>query len=306
MVLFLVTIAWIGFYIKNHWTDFAPAKTIVWPYILLLLAISLIYIIVQGLVLKVTLEPFKIRLKFFEWFGITVITFLGNYIFPFSGFGFRAAYLKKTYGFNYTSFIGSLVAIYLTEFFLFTLGGLIGLWSWYKATGFVDYKILTLFLAVFSICTVFLFFSPKLPVFQSKFLIHLNRVLHSFYFIKTDNNLMRKLLVIVLSEVILFSAIFFFAYRALHFPVSYLTSMIAAALSLYSLLIRITPASFGFYEAMVIYTTKLADLTVANGLLVAMVTRVVSMIWVFALWPLFGYFLLFGRRKHSFLQKPPK
>ncbi len=285
-------VGWVVIYLKNHWSDFVAIEAIVWPYVVLLLSASLIYIIVQGLVLKVTLKPFGIRLKFFEWFGITILTFLGNYIFPFSGFGFRAAYLKKRYGFSYASFVGSLAAIYLTEFFLFTLGGLIGLWGWYKATGFVDYKILTLFLAVFSFCAVFLFFSPRLPTFKNKSLIHLKNVLESLYLIKTNIPLMRQLLMIVTMEVLLFSTIFFLAYRALNFPVSFPSSMIAAALSLYSLLIRVTPASFGFYEATVIYTTKLLSLTIANGLMVAMVTRVVNIVWVFALAPFFSYFLI--------------
>ena len=62
--LFAGIVVWIIWFIKNHWQDFTAIETIVWPYIIILLIIAFLYIIIQGLVLKVTLEPFDIRLKF--------------------------------------------------------------------------------------------------------------------------------------------------------------------------------------------------------------------------------------------------
>lgn len=294
ITLFLGLLAWVSFYIKNNWADFRTIEGINWSYLLILMVLAIIYIVVQGLVLKIIVKPFGVTLKFFEWLGIAILTLLGNYIFPFSGFGFRAAYLKKAHGFNYTSFVGSLAAVYVIEFFVFTLSGLIGLWYWYETTGFFDSKLLTLFIVVFAVCLLLLCFSPQMPDTKNKFLSQLKQTLQSFYLVKTNTQLMRQLLIIVILEVLISSAIFFCAYRALHFSVSYFSAMVTNALSLYALLIRITPASFGFYEGSIVYTTKLINLTVANGLLVAMVTRLVSMIWVLALGPVFS-FILIGR-----------
>ena len=137
-------------------------------------------------------------------------------------------------------------------------------------------------------------------------MIRFMNVLESLYKVKTNTVLMRKLLLIVAGEVIFYAGIFYLTYQALHFNVSYLSSLIVGSLSLYSLLIRITPASFGFYEATVVYTTKILNLSVANGLLVAMTTRIVNMVWVFILGPAFSYFMIIAPRRTDLLPKSGK
>lgn len=281
-----------GFYLKEHWQDFLTIKTLSWQYVPILVTLGLVYIIIQGLILKTTLQPFKINLKFAEWFGITIITLLGNYIFPFSGLGFRAAYLKRKYRFQYTHFLSTSAAIYMVEFLVFTFGGLIGLFSWYWQSQFIDLKLLTFFGLIMIFCLVFMIFSPKLPFFKNKYYVKFMGLMESFYQVKGNRWLLKRLFTIVIIEFIISVAIFYFAYRAFDFPVSYLNSMVVSALSLYALLFRVTPASFGFYEGSIVYTAKLLNLTVANGLLVAMVTRLVNMIWVFLLGPIFGFFML--------------
>lgn len=299
-ILFLALLGWMGFYIKSHWQDFLAIQTMSWRYVPLLTVLGLLYILIQGLILKFMLQPFKINLKFPEWFGITIITLLGNYIFPFSGLGFRAAYLKKKHQFQYTHFLSTLAAIYMIEFLIFTLGGLVGLFSWYLTTKFIDFKLLSFFGFILVFCLTFMIFSPKLPVLKNKIYMKFVGLMESFSQLKNNRSLLEKLFVSVVVEFFISVAIFYFVYRALNLPITYLNAMVVAALSLYALLFRITPASFGFYEASIVYTTKLLNLTVANGLLVAMVTRLTNMVWVFVLGPIFSYFIL-SRKKPKVL-----
>jgi uncharacterized protein (TIRG00374 family) len=180
----------------------------------------------------------------------------------------------------------------MVEFFIFTLGGFLGLFSWYLNTGFIDYKLLGFFSLIFLFCLIFMIFSPRLPAFKNKYYLKFAGLLESFHQIKSNRWLLKRLFVIVIIEFIISVALFYFSYLAFNFQVTFLNSMVVAALALYALLFRITPASFGFYEGSIVYTTRLLNLTVANGLLVALMTRLVNMIWVFILGPIFGFFLL--------------
>ena len=73
------------YYLKNHLSDFKQIALINPIYLIPLVIISLIVSITNGLIVKYLAEPFKIKLKFKEWFGLSVITSFYNMITPFRG-----------------------------------------------------------------------------------------------------------------------------------------------------------------------------------------------------------------------------
>jgi len=291
-LLFSLLLFWIGLYVKGHLSGFQDIRSLSLKYFFILPFFYFMYFLLQGFILKTVVEPFGIRLKFNEWFGIIMITLMGNCLVPFGGFGFRATYLKRIHAFDYTHFISTLGAIYLIEFLIFTLGGFIGLGLLYFNSGIFDLPITILTSVVFSISATVLIFSPHLPRLKNAILQRINAVLESWRTIKMNYKLIKRLLWLTLLEFLLVSYIFYFAFHSFNFGISFVNTFLTVCLSDYSLFIRLLPASFGLYEGAIVYSSRLFNLTVAQGLLVAVANRAASLFLIFTLGPLYCFILI--------------
>lgn len=297
LLVLSLLLVWISFYVKSHLGEFKDINQISPSNLFFLIGFTFLYFLVQGLILRTILEPFGVHLKFREWFGITMITLLGNFLIPFGGFSFRATYLKKVYSFDYTYFVSTLGAILLFEFLIFTSGGLLGL-----LVSFLQFQrfnpILTaLLLMIFIICGFFLLFSPPLPNFKSKVYLRLRGVIESWYNLKKNQKFLKTLFALTFWEWIFSSAMFYFAFSAFDFKITFVDAFLPATLSTYSLLIRLLPASFGFYEGAIVAASNFLGFNISQGLLVTAATRFASVLWIFTLGPIFSYILIRGQSK---------
>ncbi|MCL5407047.1 MAG: flippase-like domain-containing protein [Patescibacteria group bacterium] len=293
IVVFLSLLVLVVYFVKGHSAEFQNIRFISREYLLVILICVFIYFLIQGIILKLLLEIFNIKLQFKEWFGITAVTLMGNYLIPFGGFGFRAAYLKKVYKFKYTHFIGTLGGMYLIEFTIFGLGGLLGLAAAYASHHFFNLKLLLLFVSVILGCIGFIILAPRFPRFsKNKYLMILSRVFESLKQFKEHPSIIYKLILMTLMELLFFTLIFFFSYQALNLKVSLGESFLVAGLSGYAFFIRLLPASFGFYEGAVVYTSHFLGLDVTQGLMVAALTRVGMIFWAFTLGVIFSLIIL--------------
>lgn len=300
IVSILITISFaflLFYYIRKNWNDFTSIRLVSVRYLIILGVLGLVNLIFQGLSLYIIVRPFGIYLKWKEWLGITTWTLLGNYVFPFGGLGFRAAYLKKVYRFDYTHFISTLAALYIIQFLIYSISGLIGLVFIYKSNGVFDYKIMALLVIIALLCFIFIFISPKLPVYKNSIYQRLVGVINSFYKIKKNKKLMWQLTFLNFVSFLLSTLIFFFSYKALNFNINFSNILTVSALSAYTLLVKITPASFGIYEGIIVYSTRMLNLTIADGLTIAAITRLVSLVWIILLGPYFGYILFYKKKK---------
>ncbi len=296
LAAFLFIVIFFIYYIRSHWSEFQGINIVSWPSAIILFVIVPINILIQGLILKVLMEPFGVKLKFNEWLGLMVLTLLGNILIPFGGFGFRAVYLKKYYNFEYTDFFTTTMAVWLINFTIFTIGGIIGLIYLFWQSKIIDINLMAIFGGVLSGCLIVWFFPFKIPSSKNKIIHYFGLLTKSWQFIKTDQLLIKRLTQLITWQVLVLSSIFFFAYQTFGFKVSFIGSFLPACLSLYTFFIRIVPASLGIYEMAVIYPSQVLGLNVAQGLSVAFLTRIAIYSWIFALGLVFGYILL---RKNS-------
>lgn len=290
--LLIVLVSLSYFYIKKNLILFNDWKHLNIFYLSILIVLNYIFVVIQGLVLKAILKPYKIFLEFKEWFGLTVATLMFNYLFPFGGLGFRAAYLKRRYNFDYTYFVSTLAAITLVEFLMLTLGGLITLVSWYFSHGTINWLIAILLVCVAIFCLSIVFFTIKLPTTKYKILEFIKRVVNSWYELRKNKELLTELIRLIFWQSIISAVIYFMAFRTFNFYISFTDSFLPACLSSYSLFIRILPASFGAYEGAVVMAAKFLGYSVAQGLLVSGLSRLSIMVWVFTLGPIFTFMLM--------------
>lgn len=295
IIVFLFIVFFIVYYVKNHWQDFKDIHIVSWWSLATLFFLAPVLFWVTALFFKKSIEPFDPKLCFNEYFGLTVITLMSNYMIPFSGLGVRAVYMKKKYAFPYHHFLTTVIIGWITSLIIFTLAGIIAIMSYYFRVHQIDRGLLIIFLIVLLICLI-LFLPLKIKT-KNKVV---SRVIAPWTL--WQNYIKNKKIIIWLfwltfGQFLITALMFYFAYLTFGFKITFMDSFLPTALTLYSSLIRLVPASLGFYEIAVVYPSQVLGLSAAEGFSVAFLTRIVSFFWIFVLGLFFGYILIKSKNK---------
>ncbi len=292
-VISLIIIGLIAIYVKQHLPEFTKIFQLS-PFPLMVLVFMIfLNLVLLGCFTKVLLDSFEVKLTFREWFGLSVVSTMGNYLMPFrGGAGIRAVYLKKRHNFTYATFLSTMAALYLITFFVNSLIGLICMGLIYLHYGIFNLPLFSFFSVAFFVLSLIIIFSPQIPNFGNRCLNTISNFVNSWYRIKSNQKLAFKLLVIILliSMVKLYSI--YFAFQAFSIDISMLKSLLISTLLSFSTLINLTPGALGITEGVIILGAKIFSITPAQSLLVAGLIRVVTLFFVFILGPIFSYLLL--------------
>lgn len=297
ILLILAILIAVAFYIKTNLGSFLIIKQISLTNIFVIAFFVLINFIAIGLTLKTVLAPFKVNLRFKEWFGLTMLTSLGNLFVPAGGLGMRAYYLKKIHNFQYTHFLSTFAAVSIIDILLFGLTGILGLFYIFWQKGFLHIPLLILFVSVISACLIALRLSPNFKSSKNRFLQKIINVFQSFSVLKKEPGLILKLVLTTGLNLISSIFIYFFILRALGLTISYPEAFLPAALGDYGAYIRILPASFGFFEGGVIFSSQVVGATTAQAVLAAALVRIVVIGWTIILGLFFTWFLIWRKEK---------
>lgn len=296
LIVFLGIVIFLFFYVRGHWSEFRQIKIMSWWIFAAIFVLTPVSFYWQSLILKIIVEPFGIRLKFKEYFGLLCLTLLGNFMIPFSGLGFRAIYLKKVNKLSYLDFMTTVLVLWTFDFIIYTTGGLIGLFLLRNRLHIFDWHLMLFFLIVLSLGIVGLL-PFKLPEFKNRALAFISRIFARRRIIFKHPNLIRNLIWLGIIQFLTTAFIFFLCYRLYGFRINFADSFLANTLGLYSFFIRLVPGNLGIFELAVVYPSKILGLTVAQGLSVSAVNRLANITWTFTLGLLFGYILVKPHRK---------
>jgi len=262
LIILVSLIIWAGIYVKNHIDEFGIISSLSLKYLGILLFLSLLEIFLAGLFTKIIIGSFGITLRSREWFGLSVVTSLGNYLLPFKGgAGLRGIYLKKYHDFPYTYFLTALVATSIIIFFVNSGIGVAGMYlvyAYYKIFNWIIFATLGVFFFLF---LAIIIFSPKVPSFRSNFLNKISSAINTWHDIKKGTSVMFKILLIALLHAFFNILIIFFAFRSFSLNISLIQTMIIGSLSILSILIGITPGSLGINEAVIVFSSRLFQIT---------------------------------------------
>jgi len=290
IITLIFTVIGIGFYLSNNQDPLLSLKNIPISYILILLVIQVLLLVTNGLFLKALTLKFNIHLKMTEWFGLAVVTTMGNYVTPFSGgLLFRATYLKHQHSFSFTKFATLIYANYLINFWSIGVIGTLSILI-VDPTG-TNRMVLLFFLMVVLILSIIIL----LPVTKIPGNSKLNRIINSsidgWLLIKRDKKLLTKLISYTLANIILNTLAFWVACSALGFTISLFASVIISLVAAFSIVIKITPANLGIHEAIIGFSAPLVGIGAGEGLMTALVIRGTGIIVIFLLGTLFSYLL---------------
>ena len=287
LALLGIALAAIGWYIHTHrqllqlLLDVPPGSAV----ILFLLAAATLGS--NGLSLKVLAAKYGVELRPREWFGLSAVTTMGNYITPFSGgMVARATYLKQRHAFPYTSFLSLTAANYLIVFGLIGLLGLLSMISLSSTAH--DSPLLLLFFAAASSAVAALVFVPSNSAAVHPLPARLKSALAGWGEVRGDGKLVAKLASLTLMNALLGALMYYTAFHALGYPVPARVALVIYLVTSFSLFINLTPGNLGIQEAVAGLSAGMLGAGADLGLLASLMTRAAMVASSFALGPFFS------------------
>jgi uncharacterized membrane protein YbhN (UPF0104 family) len=303
VVLVLVGAA-IALYLNSQRQLLAAFQNVSLSAVIYLIALRLLFLVTNGLFLREFASKFGVRLVLKEWFGLSAVTTMGNYITPFSG-GLiaRAAYLKYRYAFPYAQFATVLASSYLVMFWVVGVVGVLTLVT-FAGTAPLFWQMVPLFAAVVMAISALVVLPPVELPWNNRLTRIINTSLEGWALVKNDRLLLTRLVVYTLINVLLNGLSFWMAYKLLGSPISFATALLVSLLAVFSILINVTPGNLGIQEAVISLSSGLLGAGAGQGLLAALLIRAATLALAFTLGPVFSVLLTRELTAHQLASMP--
>ena len=288
----LVTLLAIIMYLVANRENFELIRRISLIDLVILLCIRLAFLVENGIGLDLLARKFGVKLSLMEWFGLAMVTAMGNYLTPFyGGMVSRAVYLKQKHTLPYSSFLSVLTASYLISFTLIGFLGMTGilLVGWETQTFYWN---LFAFFCIVSTSTLFLMFGPRVKIrIGGRIGKAITNALDGWDLIRRDFVLIAKLSGLGLVNLLTIALGTYVSYHALGSQVSFGVVVLIAMMATFSLFVGITPGNLGIQEAIISFSSAYLGAGFNVGILASLLLRVATLLIVFSLGPVFSYIL---------------
>jgi uncharacterized protein (TIRG00374 family) len=292
LVILLVVIIALGGYVYKHAAEFAIITQVTPRFLLPLVVIALFLLTLNGILTKLFVGLFGTELSPREWFGLAMITAMGNYLAPFRGGAVgKAMYLKKKHRFPYTTFLTTYTASYLLTFLVGGLLGLLTVGLFYMVYKLFDWRLFSFFLVVSVVGVMVLKLSDYTPRGTGRLSQRWRDMGQGWQRIKGNRAFVIKIVLVLSIHYAAMSLILYYGYQAVSQEIPYLAACFMAIILALSIFISLTPGNLGIQESIIALLSKLFGLGFNEGLLVAGLLRVVLICIVFGLGPVFSYVL---------------
>lgn len=304
VVILVVAAIAIAAYLHHHKELIAKFANISLSAGLQLIGLRLLFWAVNGLILREFASKLRLPLKFREWFGLSVVTTMGNFISPLSGgLVARAGYLKLRHAFPYVQFASLLAANYLVTFWVIGVVGFGTSIAFIASPPHLPWQ-----LAVFFLATVVAISAIAVaPIGRVKGSNRLARTLDNaiagWMEIKKDHSLVCRFVLLNALNILVNAVSFWIAYKAVGLRVSFLSGFLISLLAVFSILVNLTPGNLGIQEAIVTVSSGIIGPGAGEGLVAALLLRVSTLVPAFTLGPIFALLLARELRIHRSLKE---
>ncbi len=290
LIILVIIIPALVVYVFRHQEEFKLIKQIDYLFLFPMALIVLAIFALNGLITKLYVKLFGTELTPREWFGLSAITAMGNYLAPFrGGIAGKALYLKKKHQFPYTSFLAAYTSSYILLFLVGSLLGLLSLELFYLSHQLVDWRLVAFFFVVLAVIIAALKASSYTPTGEGRIAQHWRNLNQGWQYIKDDKSLLLKVSLLFLTNFIMISLQLYFGYMAIAHQIPYQAALFMAVILSFSIFTSITPGNLGVQESVIAILSQLFGLGFNEGLLVAGLLRIVLMSVAFTLGPIYSY-----------------
>lgn len=241
---------------------------------------GLVFLSCQSWLLVIVVRPYGVRLGPYEAMLVLAATFLANNLLPFLGVGLRALYLKKKKGLSYNAFAAGSTATVVVEVLIYSLTALISLLIIFEDSGVFDTAVLIVVGGVFVIAVLaFTVPSGVIRLSGAKSGKPLEMLQDWRRFFSYNSRAVPWILLATIIQMSGLAVMFWAAFATAGSSLPAVGSAAAAGLTDFALLIRVTPAAIGSFDAVVAYVGTMFDGSVAKSLAAALLVRGGMAVW---------------------------
>lgn len=282
-------IMFFSFYLYKNKDIFQNIKNIQLIYLGPIAALTILYLYINGLILKTLAIPFNIKLK--EHFLLSISASFLNQVTPFrGGAGMRAIYMKKIYSLKYSHYISSLLGNYIIGLLVNSLLALIVLIILFNKTGLFNIYSFIIFFTLFIVTIIVTILDLKFK--KENFITEkINSILKGWTIIKNHKAIIPVLILLTLINLTVFAFINYFTFLGLGQDIGLTKSFFFSVIQILVLFINITPGSLGITEGLYLIFGHTIAVSSGISLLVALTIRAVNVIILVTLGPLANYIL---------------
>jgi len=117
--------------------------------------------------------------------------------------------------------------------------------------------------------------------------------------IRKNKKILSASIVIILTQILISCISTIISYHIFGIDLSFSKALFLTSIGSLSILIQITPAGLGINEIIAVFSGLIIGITPAQSLSVAILGRIVGMIIIFTLGPIFSYILLKHKPKKN-------
>ena len=125
-VLLVVIVTLAVYFFKKHWAEFLALTRVTPTYIISMSLLIITFQMVGALKVRTFTRIFGLNLTFREWFSLTQMNSLLNYLPVRGGVLLNALYLRKFFNFSYSVFLSMLGAGFVITVVVFSFMGIVG------------------------------------------------------------------------------------------------------------------------------------------------------------------------------------
>lgn len=261
--------------------------------ILILIPLIFIHIFFTGKINGRILRPFNVFLTFMEEFQLAVINRFYNYLTIFrGGVAVRAVYLKKRYKFPYTDFLATLLASYILIFLVAGIIGIISTFGIFFTTNILSWEILIIFSVIVIVMLFIIIFAPKFKERENIWINRIIRVVNGWHIIRNNREIIVSVVCYSFLQIIFYAVIVYFQFLVFGIHITFIKALFLSSITGMSILLSITPANLGINEAIIVFSANTINITTAESLSAALLGRLISILILFIVGPIFSYLLI--------------
>lgn len=262
--------------------------------IVILVLLNFIFLYATGYTFKLLIRTMNINLSFIETIGLSVLTNFANYLGPIRpGAALKAVYLKHTKGFLYANFASVLVASSFLGIFMRGACGLIILLLLkqhaIETPAFL--YVICIFLTILPIIP-FLYKIPRIKKTNSKISKIFHSTIDGLEVIQSKKNDLIFISSTFIVQFFLSACITVITFNSLGVQLTFLTALFIGIFTSIANLLTITPSNLGIQEIVSAYIFTIAGFDFTTGIIGASIGRIINIIVIFSLSPIFSYYLL--------------
>lgn len=293
VVILGASLALFLWYFSGHREQFRPLLHINIFYLILLGLANVGSLALNGIFIKIVLQPFKKTIGIAESFYVSLISSAGNYFAPVgAGLGFRAVYLKRKHNLSYGDFMATVSGNYVLVFLVTSLSGLVALGLERSYAGHKYWVLFFVFLALFLVDLILMSVRVARIIIRLLrktgrvgFLVRiLSKIIEGWLLIITNKKLVWHLIGLTAIGYPLSLAMSFLILHSLHFHTSFGGLLLLVSLSSLSVFINITPGNVGIKEAVFIFSAQAIGLNTSQILAYSLIDRGVMFMVLLLLW----------------------